>query len=70
MTWDPACRLLTIEEAAATVQRPASTIRRWVSEHRLTPVARYGRKTLYLEADVLRVDADTTTRQHRSVRPN
>lgn len=59
MTWDPSRRLLTTEEAAQSAGRPASTIRRWVSEGRLTAHAHMGRQALFLESDVLRVDGDT-----------
>lgn len=60
MTWDPTRRLLTIEEAARSVGRPASTIRRWLAEGRLTPTAKLGpRRPLILESDVLDCDADT-----------
>ena len=57
--WDPTARLLTIEEAAVSACRPASTIRRWLADGRLKPYAKYGGRTLILEDDVLRVDADT-----------
>lgn len=59
MSWDPDARLVTIREAALSIDRPESTVRRWVSEGRLTPKARQGKRWLLLEADVLRVDADT-----------
>lgn len=59
MTWHPELRLLTIEEAADSVRRPASTIRRWLAEGRLTPRASHGRRPLLLEADVLEVDGNT-----------
>jgi excisionase family DNA binding protein len=48
---------LTTKEAAASIGRPASTIRRWAAEGRLTAHARLGHRPLYLEVDVLRVDA-------------
>lgn len=67
MTWHPNRRLLTVGEAAETVGRPASTIRRWVFEGRLKPTARQGHRWLYLEADVLRVDAETHSRNRRTV---
>lgn len=67
-TWDPHERWLTIPEAALSVDRPASTIRRWLAEHRLQPVAHLGRRTLILEADVLQVDADTRRHHSRTVR--
>lgn len=69
MSWDPTQRWVTIEEAARSVARPPSTIRRWISEHRITPVAKLGRRTLLLEADVLQVDGDTTRQQRGTVRP-
>jgi excisionase family DNA binding protein len=65
--WNPARRLLTASEAAAVLGRPKATVRRWVAERRLRPVGRRGRgraaETLYLEADVLRVDADARAGQ-------
>jgi hypothetical protein len=54
--WDPHARLLTIEEAAKSVQRPASTIRRWLTEG-LRVHARLGSRPLILEADLLRHEA-------------
>lgn len=63
-SWDPHARWVTIEEAARSIHRPASTIRRWISERRLTPVARQGRRTLLLEADVLQAEADLTRPEH------
>lgn len=69
MTWEPDRRLLNLKEAAASVDRPESTIRRWISEHRLTIVAWHGRRALILEADLLRVDADTATRHSGTVTP-
>lgn len=62
MTWHPHRRLLTIGEAAQSVGRPRGTLDRWVSEGRLKPYATRGRRKLYLESDVLRVDADTRRR--------
>ena len=59
MIWDPHARLVTIPEAALSVDRPESTIRRWIAEGRLRTVGRQGRRWLLLEADVLQVDADT-----------
>jgi hypothetical protein len=56
--WDPSYRLLTYEEAGRSADRPPSTIRRWVSEDRLTVLAWMGRSALVLEADVLRVDGE------------
>jgi excisionase family DNA binding protein len=61
--WEPDRRLLTIEEAAESVARPASTIRRWITEKRLAVTAHRGRQALVLEADVLEVDG--TTRRGR-----
>ena len=63
VTWDPDARLLTIEEAGRSVGRPQSTVRRWLSEGRLTPTAWLGpRRPLILESDVLACDADTVRR--------
>lgn len=59
MSWDPHARLVTIPEAALSIDRPESTIRRWISEGRLRTMGRQGRRTLLLEADVLQTDADT-----------
>lgn len=59
--WDPNKRLLTTSEAAASIDRPASTIRRWATEGRikatywLTPT----NQALYLEADILTAEAAT-----------
>lgn len=60
MTWRPERRLLTVNEAAASIDRPTGTLYRWIHEGRLTPHATRGKRKLYLEADVLKVDADTT----------
>jgi hypothetical protein len=61
--WNPSRRLVTAKEAAAAVDRPPATIRRWVAERRLRAVARRGAggdaQALYVEAHVLRVDAAT-----------
>jgi len=62
--WEPHLRLLTIDEAAASIGRPASTVRRWISDGRLHPIAAMGWRRLYLEEDVLAVEAAT----HRSKR--
>jgi len=64
--WDPHARLLTITEAAASIDRPASTIRRWISEGRLKPTAWLGWQALYLEADILTVEATTRRKQNRT----
>lgn len=56
--WNPALRLVTIEEAAVSVDRPPSTIRRWISEERITVFAKLGRRTLILESAVLKAEAD------------
>lgn len=56
--WNPKLRLITVEEAAVSVDRPASTIRRWISEERIEVFAKMGRLTLILESDLLRADAD------------
>jgi hypothetical protein len=61
--WDPNKRLLTAAEAAASIDRPVSTIRRWAAEGRITSHAwlntTTGRQNLYLEADILKVEAAT-----------
>ena len=57
--WDPYARLLTINEAAASIDRPASTIRRWISKGLLEPAATNGRTRYYYESDVLQVEAAT-----------
>lgn len=62
MTWKPHQRLLTINEAAESIERPPSTVRRWISEGRLTHTATHGWRKLYLESDVLAVDAATNKR--------
>lgn len=54
--WDPHARLLTIEEAAKSLTRPESTIRRWLSEG-LKVTARLGAKALILESDLLAWEA-------------
>lgn len=68
MTWDPDRRLLTVEEAARSAQRPASTIRRWISEKRLTVRAHRGRRALLLESEVLEVDGNTRPGRPTTVR--
>ncbi len=65
--WDPEQRLVTIREAAVSIGRPESTIRRWICERRLIPFARQGRRPLLLESDVLQVDADTLRPQPGTV---
>jgi len=67
MTWHPDRRLLTIEEAAQSVDRPASTIRRWIAEGRLRTVGKQGRRALILEAHLLEADADTVRPKPRIV---
>lgn len=59
--WAPHRRLLTITEAALSIDRPASTIRRWISEGRLQPAAQSQHTRYYLESDVLTVEAATRT---------
>lgn len=63
MSWEPHKRLLTIGESAKSIGRPEQTIRRWVSEGKLAPTAFHGRKSLYLESDVL--EAEAAARQAR-----
>lgn len=60
MTWRPEQRLLTIGEAAVSVERPESTVRRWLSEGRLTPFAFQGRRPLILESAILALEADVS----------
>lgn len=57
--WNPERRLITINEAALTIDRPASTIRRWASEGRIPCIVIVNRKHYYRELDILRVDAAT-----------
>jgi hypothetical protein len=60
--WNPALRLVTIEEAAVSVDRPESTIRRWICEQRVTVFAKYGRRTLILESELLKAEAEARKR--------
>lgn len=69
MSWEPERRLLTIPEAARSVGRPQSTIRRWLSEGRLRIFGKQGRNPLILESDLLEADADTVRSRPRTVRP-
>lgn len=69
MSWHPDRRLLTVEEAAESVHRPVSTIRRWISEGRLNVAGRQGRRALIRESDLLETDADTVRTRPRIVRP-
>ena len=69
MSWAPHRRLLTIDEAAHSIERPASTIRRWISEGRLRTVGKIGRRALILESDLLQTDADTARPQPPTVTP-
>ena len=62
--WDPHARLLTIAEAADSIDRPKSTIRRWLSEGEVRPFAYYGPNPLILESELL----DTEARLRRPVR--
>jgi len=57
--WDPYARLLTAVDASLSVDRPYSTIRRWIWEGKLKPFATQGAKKFYLEADVIALDAIT-----------
>ena len=63
--WDPHQRLLTTEEAADSIDRPASTIRRWLAEGKVRTYATIGRTPLILESDLL----DTEARLRRTVTP-
>jgi predicted site-specific integrase-resolvase len=56
---DPRIRLLTGAEAARRVGVAVGTIRTWHHLGRLTPVAHRGRTLMYLESDVLAVEAET-----------
>ncbi|WP_102922512.1 helix-turn-helix domain-containing protein [Streptomyces noursei] len=51
-------RLLTTAEAAEAAGVTPSCIRQWVSRGHLRPVARYGKRNLYREDHVLRVERD------------
>lgn len=57
--WDPYARLLTASAASLSVDRPYSTIRRWISEGKLKPFASQGTTRFYLESDVIALDAVT-----------
>jgi hypothetical protein len=57
--WDPYARLLTAAAASLSVDRPYSTIRRWISEGKLKPFASQGTTRFYLESDVIALDAVT-----------
>lgn len=63
--WDPHMRLLTISEAAKSISRPKSTIRRWLSDGELRTYANAGRNPLILESELL----ETEARLRRNVRP-
>ena len=63
--WDPHARLLTIPEAAKSIDRPESTIRRWLSQGDLCPYAHTGRNPLILESELL----DTEAKMRRPVTP-
>lgn len=63
--WHPERRLLTIDEAALSIARPESTIRRWMATGHLTPFARIGRTPLIRESDLL----ETEARLRRTVTP-
>ena len=67
-TWNPYRRLLTINEAAASIDRPASTIRRWISEGLLEPAATNGRTRYYYESDVLQVEKETRRKRRLSAK--
>lgn len=55
--WDPHMRLLTIAECAKSIERPESTIRRWLSEGHLRAYAHAGGKPLIMEAELLETEA-------------
>ncbi|MGZ6852486.1 MAG: hypothetical protein ACXVGC_00225 [Mycobacteriaceae bacterium] len=55
--WNPTERLLTIAEAAASIDRPQSTIRRWLATRDLIAYAYIGRQPLILEAHLLATEA-------------
>lgn len=63
--WDPHMRLLTIAECATSLDRPQSTIRRWLSEGEIRAFAHAGRNPLILESELL----ETEARLRRVVRP-
>jgi excisionase family DNA binding protein len=65
--WNPHQRLLTIEEAARSVGRPASTIRRWLTEG-LTVFARLGHRPLILEADLLAFESGRMSPPHGTMK--
>jgi excisionase family DNA binding protein len=58
MSWHPSKRLLNMPEAARSIGRPQSTIRRWISEGRLPVFARQGRRVFVLESDLLKAEAE------------
>ena len=55
--WDPHMRLLTIAECAASISRPKSTIRRWLSEGDVRAYAHAGRNPLILESELFETEA-------------
>lgn len=66
-------RLLTIKEAAKSIDRPASTIRRWLSDGEVRAYAHAGRNPLILESELLETEARlrrpvTAIRDNRSPR--
>ncbi|MGN6245128.1 MAG: helix-turn-helix domain-containing protein [Motilibacteraceae bacterium] len=63
VTWEPEKRLLTIEECAASIDRPVSTVRRWVSEGRIKPYATWQGRYLYLESHLLHAEARARRRE-------
>lgn len=60
--WNPSARLLTIAQAAQSVERPESTIRRWLSQG-LRVYSRLGHRPLILESDLLAYDALSVARE-------
>ncbi|GAB3080932.1 hypothetical protein GCM10027053_51770 [Intrasporangium mesophilum] len=65
MSWQPERRLVTIAEAAKSVDRPESTVRRWLAEGRLKSNFTYDGAPLVLESHALRVDAEDRRRGGR-----
>jgi hypothetical protein len=60
--WNPHERLLTIAQAAKSIERPESTIRRWLTQG-LRVYSRLGHRPLILEADLLTYEALSASRE-------